>query len=186
MVRTELFLLSCAPPSPPPSRRPRSSPRCRRSSLPFTGTQSLRTDRPPNPQRPAPSSPRRHCRRRSCRHCRRTSSAPKSQIPAWTGSPRRQPSSAGFRPAAATERSVSRPASPGCKASAARARRAVPAPVPRGRSATCVLSAPDRISTCPSPRAPPARSSSPLAPPQSETAARDRVARALAQDSWRT
>ena len=59
-VGTHLFLLSCASPHPRPSRRPRSSPSCRRSSLPSTGTQSLRPGRAPVPQRPTGSSPRRH------------------------------------------------------------------------------------------------------------------------------
>ena len=157
---------------------------CRRLfSLPSAKTQSLRMDRASNPQKPAASSPRQHSRRCFRRLRPRTSSTPKSQIPSRTGSRHRQPSSGGFRQATATERSIKCSASLGCEGPAAPACRAVSAPVPRGCSATCVFSARDTTSTCRGPQAPPARSASPDAPPQSEPRTRDWIGRALTQDS---
>ena len=93
------------------------------------------------PQGPAASSPRQRSRRRFCRHRPRTASTPKPQIPARTGSRRRQPSSGGFRPATPAERPVNRSVSLGCQGPAAAARRAGLSPVPCGRSATCIFSA---------------------------------------------
>ena len=115
MVPAELFPLSLSPLFHPPLRLPRSSPCCRRSSLPSTRTQSLRMGRASNPQGAAASSPRQHSRRRFCRHCPRTSSTLKSQIPTWTRSRPQQPSSAGFRPATPSEWPLRLPVSVGCK-----------------------------------------------------------------------
>ena len=60
-----------------------------------------------------------------------------------------------FKQVALTERSAIRPASTGCREPAVPACRAVPAPVPRYRSAT-LSSVSETDSTCCGPRAPPA------------------------------
>ena len=120
----------------------RSRPRRRQLSLPFAKTQPLRTDRPAHPQGPAASSPPRHGRRRFRRRRLRTPSAPKPQIPPRTGPRRRRRSSGGFGLATPTERPANRSPSLGCRGPAAPACRPVPAPVPRGRGATCSSASP--------------------------------------------